>query len=234
MKIKFLETASVAKLFPPIPAKKLLPDWYKDLTIDTVPGQKQPWTSLSSVKRCVPVLDYMTSGYIIRNHVDLLVARTWDDRRGEQVLFEYKKTELNIPAVTYHDPKQMPLIRNGHQKTVAKFTGMWGIETPPGYSCLFYQPHYFNETRFNILPGIVDTDQFSNPINFPFIMSDSKENENFVIEAGTPLVCVLPFKREDWTHELGKWDPDSNCATYMKTIWENIYKKFMHSKKNFN
>jgi len=233
MKIEFLESTPLTKLYPPVPAKRLIPDWYKEIEIEMAAVQKVGFGTNLSVKRCIPVLDYMTTGYIIRSHMDIVVKRDWNDTVGENVNFDFRMAE-GVPPVVFHDSKQMPVMRNGYLKKIAKFSGMWGVKTPPGYSCLFFQPQYFNETRFTVFPGVVDTDEYTSPIGFPFMMSDSKETETYIIEAGTPLVCVVPFKREEWTHEIKNWDKNDKSAILMRTIWQETYRKFMHTKKSFD
>jgi hypothetical protein len=235
MKITFLETTPNASLFPPIPSKKMMPEWYKELPAELPMVDRRPWNTNFSAKRCMPLQDFMTSGYILTNHVDIGVVRHWDPQTGEHVHFDFKRPDSSS-AIEFHDADQMPVIRNGFPKRLCKFAGTWGIQTPPGYSCLFYQPEYFLETRWRILPAIVDTDQFHTPVNFPFLLSDSFEaEERYFIQAGTPLVAVIPFKRDSWQHELKKFDPaNDRSSILMKTIWDNIYRRFMHSKKNFD
>lgn len=232
MKITFFEISSLSSLFPPIPAKKVVPDWFKELesTITNMP-QLAVGTN-GSIKKCMPVLDYITTGYILRTYMDIVVKRDWNSNHGEEFNIDFKITDH--PPISFHSNTQFPIIRNGHVKKVGKFNGMWGIKTPPGYSCLFYQPEYLQETRFKIFPGIVDTDQYTDPVGFPFIFNDSLEKEEFIIEAGTPIACVFPFKRDNWEHEIQPMIPDTKTSVLMRTIWQSAYRKFMHTKKSFN
>lgn len=231
MKIKFYDSVPAARLFPPVPAKKLIPEWYKELS-NTIEEQQLCGNTNLSVKKCVPVLDFMTSGYIIRNYADIYVKRSWSKESGEDINLDFKFS-INPAPVAAHSAAQFPLTIKGHQKNILKFTGVWGIETPLGYSCLFYQPEYFNETRFRILPAIVDTDKFIDPVSFPFKFNDNTENEEYIIEAGTPLAVAFPFKRESWEHEFVEYDNTNKAALYMKAIWQGAYKRFMHTKKEF-
>jgi hypothetical protein len=232
MKIKFYQTTPLAKLFPPVPCAKVIPHWYKKMDAEVANVQKLAFANNLSVKRCVPVLDYMTSGYIIKNYTDILVKKSWSDENGEELSLDFKQVGDQSP-VDFHSASQMPLEINNHKKKIGKFTGVWGIETPPGYSCLFYQPEYLREERFKIFPGIVDTDQYTDPIGFPFVFNNEYKTEEYVIEAGTPIACVLPFKREKWTHEILEHDKDNKTSILMQTIWNNAYRRFMHSKKEY-
>jgi hypothetical protein len=77
----------------------------------------------------------------------------------------------------------------------------WAIKTPPGYSVLFIQPMH-RESVFTILPGVVDTDQYSAAVNFPFVLNEPTKFTG-LIPAGTPMAQVIPFKRDSWEMQLG-------------------------------
>ena len=98
----------------------------------------------------------------------------------------------------YHNKVQLPI--EWHSKTgehAGKFINKWLIKTPPGYSCLFVHPmNRYDEDRFKIIEGIVDTDTYISTINFPFILL--KRDKQFLIKKGDPMVQVIPFKRESW------------------------------------
>ncbi len=74
-----------------------------------------------------------------------------------------------------------------------KLKNPWLVRTPPGYSCLFIQPVYEFNPNLRLLSGIVDTDTFDLPVEFPgWIVNDH------IIKAGDPLMQVIPFKRDSW------------------------------------
>ena len=60
------------------------------------------------------------------------------------------------------------------------------------------------EKRFKVLDGVVDTDTYYNNINFPFIWTGG--SGEFVIPKGTPLVQVIPFRRESSEFSVGAID----------------------------
>jgi hypothetical protein len=81
-----------------------------------------------------------------------------------------------------------------------KFTSPYVIKTPPGYSCIFTHP--FNQVSpFLTLTGVVDTDMHPLAVQFPFLMLKDWEG---TIKAGTPIVQIIPFKRDDWNHSVNK------------------------------
>ena len=74
-----------------------------------------------------------------------------------------------------------------------KFHNPWTIRTPPGWSCLFTAPLNHTNDVVQILAGVVDTDRYQAPVNFPFVTIAG--DGTHVLEKGTPLVQVIPFQR---------------------------------------
>ena len=64
----------IAEHFPVVPMKKAVPDWYKRVpnfveeggdTLDAL--LRDGGATNRTIRACVPVLDYLTSGYVIRS-----------------------------------------------------------------------------------------------------------------------------------------------------------------------
>lgn len=226
--IEFITNREVfLDLFPPEPAKKVVPDWYKELDLDTYTGrQSQYGDTWPTVKKCIPVQDFITSGYIIRNSCEMEIKKVkeYDDTMENEVV------PADQSMIGKHPHNQCPVTIQGENRHYFKFNQPWMIKTPPGYSCLILQPFYFFEQRFTILPAIVDTDNHDMEINFP-AMNNMPENHKYTIEVGIPLVQVIPFKRENWSHTK------SVGPTWVKSKLELFlrdgYKKIHHVKKFF-
>ena len=94
---------------------------------------------------------------------------------------------------------------------IVKLKGFWYIKTPPGYSCLFVSPQLFSNENLPLyaLPGLIETDVYKNLISFPMI---PKIPFPLTIKAGTPLVHVFPFKRDDWSMVVERYESDTNGA----------------------
>jgi hypothetical protein len=181
----------------PLPSSKFIPDWYKK-TASYINGEKKPTgdgSGSGTIKRCMPVFDAITSGYIIPTYVDLFVSKMEDGN--------IKVEAPSMDPLGFHPLVQAPFLPGVTDKTVQfpKWINPWGIETPKGYSCLFIAPMHHPNEFFKVLPGVVDTDQYTAPVNFPFMFTDP----DFVglIPAGTPMVQVIPFKREAWQMKMG-------------------------------
>lgn len=192
MKIIFTNTSGF-DVEEPKPASKLLPDWYKNM--DSYMGkEKKPigdGTTSGTIKRCIPVFDAITAGYIIESPADV-----WVSIKNKTQWFEWSDFGL----ISFHPIEQAPKHPNNKGLPYPKWSNLWSIKTPKGYSTLFVQP-FHRESIFTILPGIVDTDVYTSPVNFPFVINDPTFQG--LIPKGTPIAQVIPFKRDSWNAQIG-------------------------------
>jgi hypothetical protein len=230
MKIKFSTTDKLAfENFPPIPAKKLLPDWYKQLALrpEKMDAKQLIKNGISvnsfTIKGCTPVADYLTNGYILRASSDILIT---PERQADIKDFWWVSKHARVGT---HVHGQCPIKINNANNVYIKILLDWCIETPKGYSCYFYQPEFFFQDKFRLLPAIVDTDTYKYPINFPGLVL---AEDTFTIAAGTPLMVVFPFKREDWDSEINYLTEER--LSPVRLYFERGYKKLFHKQKNFN
>ena len=213
--------------FPPKPAVKEVPEWYintPEYTTDQGKKIVEADQSAHTVKKCIPVFDAITSGYILYTQVDVQVSQ----RDG---LPYYNWPDQN--AIEFHPIRQAPLHPVRNEAPYPKWNNPYAITTSPGYSTLFTQPMH-RESIFTILPGIVDTDKYKAPVNFPFVLNDIKWEG--IIPAGTPMAQVIPFKRESWKHEIGS-DKErieqEKILRKLKTLFFNSYKRQFWSRKEY-
>lgn len=76
-----------------------------------------------------------------------------------------------------------------------KFHNYWSVRTAKGWSCLFLPPVNRPDAVVEVFAGVVDTDEYTAPINFPFVAIAA--DGVYTLEKGTPLVQVIPFRRVD-------------------------------------
>ena len=181
----------------PKPASEYIPDWYKEAKTYLHPSGKQRLmddnSPYSTVKKCMPLFDMMTAGYIIETPYDIYVTQTEDGpyfRHGE------------MEAVAFQSMNQTqnhPYFRDINY--AVRLVHPWSIETPKGWSIMVMEPQHHEPGPIVCSSGIVDTDRYPMPFNIFLKLRDP--NFEGVIEAGTPLVQVIPFKRDNWTSKLG-------------------------------
>jgi hypothetical protein len=225
MKITFTNTTG-AEIEQPKPASKVIPEWYKNMSSYTNDEKKPAGNGNTSatVKRCMPVFDALVSGYIIESPADVYVSV----KDGGQ-WFEWSDFSL----IAFHPIEQAPEHPAKNGFPYPKWTNPWAISTPKGYSTLFVQP-FHRESVFTILPGIVDTDQYTSPVNFPFVINDPAF-EGF-IPKGTPIAQVIPFKRDSWTMELGTQqdlEAQAKVGKKLQSKFFDRYKSMYWSKKEY-
>jgi len=175
----------------PFPSNRHMPDWFKYLPARV---DKKEKLENSTIKRCSPFLDSLTIGWILPLCADVEFVTNKD---ASGVTY---KSNFYKPMVENHTMAQIGTDEHPNDnspKPPMKFLNYWMIKVPKGYSVLFTPPFNRPDKRFECFTGIVDdgylgTDGFEY-INFPFFFHE--KDYTGIVEAGTPLVQVIPFKR---------------------------------------
>ena len=221
----------------PYAAVKKLPQWfldtepYSDKTNSFIPDDGKLYfrnkVSNATFKKCTPLLDAMSAGYIIPLWADVMVEQ---QEKNPEI---YWKTHQSI--FSRHGESSKNIIPpTGYQNIVFKYNNCWIPQTPKGYSCLITSPLGHNELPFKAIPAIVDTDRSTLELIFPMWVKESFEG---IVEKGTPMVQIIPFKRDDWTSTFDHYKD----GEYYNVIEEKNFNSTMvghylknhHSKKKF-
>jgi hypothetical protein len=232
MDITFTDTMGVSNEYQPKPSSAFVPEWYKKLE-SYISGEKKPTgqgTSSATVKRCMPVFDAIVGGYIIVSPADIFVSQKEDEQGKKYPWFEW----ANYGLIQFHPVEQAPEHpnRNG-SPAYPKWINPWAIKTPKGYSTLFVQPMH-RESPFTILPGIVDTDEYTAAVNFPFVLNDVTFEG--LIPAGTPIAQVIPIKRDSWEMKLGsqkEYIEQQKIVNKLNTKFFDRYKSMFRQPKEY-
>ena len=182
----------------PYPAVKSIPKWFKDQVPYETPhpfderandGKVHIRNKISNAtfKKCVPLLDGMSAGYIVPLWADVEIVSGhvpnlhWKTNRDVFRMHGKNTNEMTPPP--------------GYNSQVYKYSNCWIPQTPKGYSCLITSPFGYNDLAFKAIPAIVDTDRSTLELVFPMWI---KKDFNGIVEKGTPLIQIIPFKRDDW------------------------------------
>ena len=227
----------------PIPVKLNIPEWYKKLD-HTILNR--------TVKGCMPFLDSLTAGYLLKMPQDFNVRHNVINKNNEKEIVRdsfqtyglYQNTNivnaksLNLNSgYDIHSIKQVegaPFVDKNKNLPFYKILNPWKIKTPKGYSCLFVPPLNNSDDRFSIIPAIVDTDVFPNEINFPIVINGDKYPIlETTIKKGTPYVQIIPFKRDSWKmiFKSRKQKEIQNSRLFYTLKLLNIYKDKYWNKK---
>jgi len=194
--IRFLcEADNLGVIAEPVSAGKALPGWFKAL-----PAVEREALSATNngltIKRCMPFLDAMTTGWIIPLAA---TVRMEVSEGGHKVDCGW---DFDLTMVSNHSPGQVA----GHPRAPSppmKFHNHWTVVTPPGWSCLFVAPLNRPHPAFDVLAGIVDTDAYRAPAHFPLFPPSA--DGIHPVEAGTPLIQIFPFRRDASALTMETW-----------------------------
>ena len=194
--IQFYPWSKVHENYNPLaPSKKNIAPYWKEMPLyhnegDFEKAKRGEATRTSvflSLKHCMPYLDAMISGYHYLLHTDVHVSIN----------------SSGLPELSWsseHEPagrrilKEMP-VPHGHYQEHFGWQMHWGFQVPDGYSVLITHPLNRLDLPFTTTSGIVDNDVYPLPGNISFHI---KNNFTGVIPAGTPIMQIIPIKRENW------------------------------------
>jgi hypothetical protein len=227
----FPASEEVEKFVPfPVPAKMLIPEWYKNSKSfsngNTISFDKNHQVE-TTIKKCMPVLDVLTSGYIQTSWSDIYISE-----QGDNVSFTSATGPNLMRERDQLSFQEMP-IPNDCYKYVFTWERPWGIKTPPGYSTLITTPMYREDLPFRCVSGIIDTDSHHLEGSVSFFL---KKGFTGVIPVGTPLFQMIPFKRDNWK-SVGKTFEERikivEGKIGVKSYFIDGYKKLNWNKKTY-
>jgi hypothetical protein len=181
----------------PIPAVRGLPDWFKTMPMKAF--SQIMGDDVYTMKKCPPVIDAMTYGFLMPLVCDLTVEDgefSWD-RDVPSGIADYSRSPID-----FHHASQVagtPFFDD--DRFIIKFNNFWTIELPSGYSLLVTHPVNRADLPFTTLTGLVDVDRYSlSFVHFPARWHDTEFNGT--LPKGTPVAQCLPIRRECWEEQF--------------------------------
>lgn len=214
----------------PFPSNQALPNWWREHT-PYVKGPNNPdgkkifinnGLSNATFKKCVPMLDGLTSGYIIPLWLDVQITQP-----DNAPLINWTAKYQPIFDVHGRDSNKIKAPVGYHEQIFVYRTG-WIPQTPKGYSILITHPFGYSDSPFRALSAVVDSDENKTEISLPVWIQKGFEG---IVEKGLPMAQIIPFKREKWTssfdsHKNNSYEieEDKNWRStlvnhYIKNIW---------------
>lgn len=209
MKIEIIPVQKNYEIFlekyPPIKASKLPPEWYKKMKrsnlYDSFASEFDPDNhKMMNAKNCPAINDIINTGIVIPmwattsiksirdTFTNDMITQGWDTRAriatGETI-------DQHITAHSEEQTKGMKLNKT-LGKTILKIKVPYKFIVPEGYNLLFIDPFYHFRQDIRCLPGLIESDKWGF-VTLPFEIL----NDNVNIEAGTPLIQVVPIKRTE-------------------------------------
>lgn len=219
-KIKFIPNSQFIDdcIDPPVPARKMIPEWYKKSTRFYKGNEyelKDKEENFMDIKSCIPFFDSLNSGYIQKLWFDIYIES--DDTNAElHCRIDDNKIINRRPDTS---SKHFP---TPYWCAKSKFTFLYpySVLTPPGYSTIFTQPFNQFESPLLFLTGVVDTDVLIQNGNYPFFV---RKNFKGVVKAGTPIIQMIPFKRESWKSSKDSFENNSLDLNRIKLRVAEVY-----------
>jgi hypothetical protein len=196
------------------PSAKIRADWMR----------KQDKFKFTS---CPGIYDFASMGYMLTSYVDFYIKA---NSAGVAIVYKNPAVPIWMKEVRL-DHKLVDGMINFQNvpPNVLKIPLPWSISTKPGWSLMYLPPIMHSGSLMEDLcfyPGVIDSDKY---FHANFVFSVKNECEVFV-PAGTPLVQIVPFKREKITatctrateKEQGfhKFSfPRINVQYYRKKLW---------------
>jgi hypothetical protein len=212
----------------PRPASKYIPDWYKETKTKSFSGQPEH-IDLKTLKACIPFLDALNSGYIYELWSDVEVV---NNSNGISIHWNMEQFQpISTKPQSSIGKLQIP---EGYDETVYSFDHALSAKTPPGYSLLITQPFNRTDLPFYVMTGIIDADKY--PMYNGSIPMFLKKEFSGVINRGTPMIQIIPFKRDSWNmvSDDNLLKEANKTKRISKSYFSGWYKKNAWNRKYYN
>ena len=205
------------------PASHYRPDWLARQRDTHQPNER--------FQNCPGMQDWMHCGYIIPAHTDIRIKA---NMAGTVIDFAVEVPPSDRPSrMSYKLVEGLAKVDSTVKPEVWKVPVPWAVFTKTGYSAHVMPATYHSPFHRDLFmyPGIVDFDSF---FTINWVITPLRECE-VIIPAGTPLLQVIPFKREPVTAVCRKAtenEMDHHLFGYPTKI-RAAYRKFFHKRKSF-
>lgn len=210
------------------PSVSKIPQWWKNGESEiNHSGHIQP-----GLKSCIPFMEIMMSGYTINAPFDIYIDSSnkdkinisWDGPQEKDWPFFIQERPSDLGSTI---PRPA-----GHLENHFVWYSQWSWKTPKGYSVLVTHPFNRFDLPFTTLSGIIDSDSFNGNGKIPFFI---KEGFTGVISEGTPIMQIIPFKRDKWSHTIDSSSINDVYRNQLRklSIPGNSYKKLFWSRKQY-
>lgn len=236
----------------PIPATSAIPEWwkktksyggFKNYKTDEKEINVRSGGDNATIKRCMPVLDSMSMGYLVLSPADIYIqpqhVHNTNNENGatKDFVMIYPRHHEKID---YHPWGQANKHPYATEQKLAKVFVPWRIALPDGYSLIMTEPLNNPSPYWSVVSGVMDSDVFFPRLNF--MMSIKEDGFKGIVPMGTPIAQLIPFKREKWSSvvidDAARKDAQVNSKkrivdSRLAKVFSGAYKRFFWSKKDF-
>jgi len=237
IKIEFIPKYRLyKKAFPePVSVASSIPEWWKHQESYLNNNQDiHKGTMMLTIKKCQSIFDSMTFGYYLKCPMDIFI-----DATGDKIKVELTSEIMGLHQqyiLSHHLKEQMskyPIPDYFHEEII-RIHPMWLVKTEEGHSALFISPMHAEDSPIKAISGVIDTDAYASDGYLSFFV---KKGFKGIVKQGTPIIQVIPFKREDWESSISD-DRQSDTKLKEKTlqvrsVFQNGYRMKFWKKKTY-
>jgi hypothetical protein len=228
--IEFLPSCQLVRdvVPPPTPARKFIPQWYKNAPSDYLKNTRimQGELKNTSLKQCMPFFDAFYLGYVQVTWSDIFIK----NENGKISWFLASKPEV----LGWRETKHVPTFDEVFYEKEFVWYQPFIPKTPKDYSVLVTHPLNRFDLPFVTLAGVMDSDGFHHSANgqIPFYV---KHGFSGLIPKGTPMFQIIPFKREAWVSAVREFDSDAMDAKQRErhSVFWHFYKDRFWQRKSY-
>ena len=190
--MNILNFNSVGDYMPDIkPAKSHIPEWYKNIkgyNKNNLKFDQYTNSPTLNLKSCMPFFDSLNTGYIVELAQDIYVqirdGIPWISWMSQPDPLGVREVGENIIPTPH-----------GYSQTHFVWKYPHILSAKNGYSAIVTHPFNRHDLPFISLTGIIDIDVLVGNGSIPFFIQEGFEG---LIPRGTPILQIIPFKRESW------------------------------------
>lgn len=215
----------------PQPANNFIPEWFKKMPLhedrDNMfkdmgePGKNFGWSSkLKTAKKCPSFVDVFNNGFVIPAPCDIYCRYNketgeWYTETALAFAGRNQQDTFSLQISTHPTLQYLDHAPDAPYEYVFKLDNLWSVITPKGYSIMQIPMLWHHNPLFEAAYGIVHTDQY-HQLNIQMMMK--KGIEEMEIKLGTPLCYVVPYKREEFTMSIEKYDTAYHNSVAIRNI----------------
>lgn len=184
----------VAEMFPPVPASRHMPSWWKG-TPAYVPEKYRRFPHLRlredcTIKSCPGIHDYLAHGWMLPLWADIILGASENGFNYDLALKSDEVGSFSPLMLGNGFPR-----RAGDHTFVLKLISPWQVHASKGWSLMVLPPLYQEDQPWTVLPGIIDSDRL--PVLNVIAEWHSPLGKAELMKAGTPLLHIVPFRRAE-------------------------------------
>lgn len=197
-------------------AENDIPEWYKKSESYVGGTANSPIKDkFQSVKRCMPVFDYLSAGLNIHLPFAIYAEGTYLNQRVSS-----STTDFDC-KLGHHSPEQvqkMPISKE-YSSQPYKVDFPFYIEAPAGYSAVYIPYYPYEGYPLLFIGATVQVDKYKAPVNFPFLIRSDFEGK---VDAGTMFMKVIFVKREKTSINYKEFGSDKGFLKQTRLLVESF------------